>query len=463
MQIAFHGAARTVTGSKYLLTLDNGIQILLDCGMFQGMGADSDSLNNDFGFDPASLHCLVLTHAHIDHSGLVPKLVKDGFKGKIFATPPTRDLCEILLEDSANIQNNGHGRKEEIDSEAFYTIEDVAAAMPLFETVEYKQPREIAPGVTMEFYDAGHLLGSASVLLSVEENGKKSTVAFSGDIGRYRTAILCPPAALPHADYLVMESTYGSRLHEPVFSITDHLMKIIKKTCVMKKGQLIIPAFSLGRTQELLYFLNQLSLEKRLPDIPVFVDSPLSFAATGIFKNYKSYFNETLQKILELDDDPFDFPGLQFTQNVYESKEATRYSDPCIVIAASGMADAGRIRHHIAATVDNPDNTILIVGYCSASSLGGKLQRGERSVFIMGKDYKVNADIEVMHSMSAHGDCDDLVRYATALDIEKVKGVWLVHGEYETQVELREKLIRKGFKNVIIPALHEATGHLLKE
>jgi metallo-beta-lactamase family protein len=460
MQIAFHGAARTITGSKHLLTLNNGTQILLDCGMFQGLGAESDVLNNEFGFDPSSLHCLILSHAHIDHSGLIPKLVKDGFTGKIFATPPTRDLCAILLEDSANIQNNGNGRKEEIDSEAFYTIEDVTVAMPLFECIEYGQPAEIAPGVKLIFYEAGHLLGSASVHLTIEENGEKISMAFSGDIGRYRNAILCSPADLPAVDYLVMESTYGGKLHETIFSITDHLMKIIKKTCVGKKGQLIIPAFSLGRTQELLYLLNQLSLEKRLPDIPVFVDSPLSFAATGIFKNYKSYFNETLQKILAVDDDPFDFPGLQFTQNVHESKEAARYSDPCIVIAASGMADAGRIRHHIAATVENSDNTILVVGYCTPSSLGGKLQRGEKSVSIMGKDYEVHAEIELMHSMSAHGDCNDLVRYASSLNTELIKGIYLVHGEYESQVQLRDKLIRKGFKNVIIPALHEATGNL---
>lgn len=454
MQISFHGAARTVTGSKHLISLKNGTKILLDCGMFQGLGAESDTLNSEFGFDPGTLHCLVLSHAHIDHSGLIPKLVKDGFAGKIFATPPTRDLCAILLEDSANIQN-GNGKKEEIDSDAFYTPEDVAAAMPLFEAVEYKQPVEIAPGVTLVFNDTGHLLGSASAHLTIAEDDTTTTVCFSGDIGRFRSPILCPPESFPQADHIILESTYGNKLHEAVFSTTDYLMKIIKRTCIERKGQLVIPAFSLGRTQELLYFLNQLSLEKRLPDIPVFVDSPLSFVATGIFKKYIGYFNDTLQKIMSVDDDPFDFKGLHFTQNVDQSKEAAAYNEPCIVIAASGMADAGRIRHHIAATVENSNNTILLVGYCTPSSLGGKLQNGARSVHIMGKDYDVNAAIEVMHSMSAHGDADDIARFVSCQDAAAVKAIYLVHGEYESMVTLRDKLSKKGFENIIIPNLHE--------
>ncbi len=233
-------------------------------------------------------------------------------------------------------------------------------------------------------------------------------------------------------------------------------MKIIMKTCIIKKGQLVIPAFSLGRTQELLYFLNQLSLEKRLPEIPVYVDSPLSFAATQIFKSYKGYFNERIQKIMQVDDDPFDFPGLQFTMSVDESIQAKNYSDPCIIIASSGMADAGRVRHHIAATVDNPANTILLVGYCSPSSLGGKLMNGAKSVSISGEDYPVNADIVVLQSMSAHGDCDDLCRFVSCQNPEQVKQIFLVHGEYEMQVGLRDRLMRKGFNNITIPALNEA-------
>ncbi|MES2647328.1 MAG: MBL fold metallo-hydrolase [Bacteroidota bacterium] len=455
MQLAFYGAARTVTGSKHLLSLTNGINILLDCGMFQGLGAASNELNNQFGFDPEMVHFLVLSHAHIDHSGLIPKLVKDGFKGKIFATAPTRDLAGILLEDSANIQNNGHGKKEEIDSEAFYSLDDVAATMHLFEAIEYNQPTTIAEGVTICFTEAGHLLGSAAVHFTIVEDGISKQLAFGGDTGRFRDAILCPPACFPQADYIILESTYGNKLHEATFSTTDTLMKIIMKTCIMKKGQLVIPAFSLGRTQELLYFLNQLSLEKRLPEIPVYVDSPLSYAATQIFKSYKGYFNERIQKIMQVDDDPFDFPGLQFTVSVDESIQAKNYTDPCIIIASSGMADAGRVRHHIAATVDNPANTILLVGYCSPSSLGGKLMNGAKSVSISGDEYPVNADIEVLQSMSAHGDCDDLCRFVSCQNPEQVKQIFLVHGEYEMQVGLRDRLMRKGFNNITIPALNE--------
>ena len=430
----------------------------MDCGLFQGLGSEADVLNTDFGFDAASINYLILSHAHIDHSGLIPKLVKEGFTGKIFATPPTKDLAGILLEDSANIQSNGNGngKKEETGSDAFYSLEDVTATMPLFETIEYKTPTDIGDGITLMFTDAGHLMGSAAVHLTVFENGELKQISFSGDIGRYRDAILCAPDTFPQADYIIMESTYGNKLHDAVFSTTDTLMKIIKKTCVVKKGQLIIPAFSLGRTQELLYFLNQLSLEKRLPDIPVFVDSPLSFAATKIIKSYTQYFNERIQKIMQVDDDPFDFPGLQFTQCVDDSIKVKEHKDPCIIISASGMADAGRIRHHIAATVENPDNTILLVGYCSPASLGGKLMNGAKAVYIMGEDYPVHAEIEVLQSMSAHGDSDELCRFTSCQEAEKVKGIFLVHGEYEAQVALREKLLRKGFDNITIPVLHES-------
>jgi len=366
MKIAFHGAARTVTGSKHLLTLNNGTQILFDCGMFQGMGNETDALNREFGFDPKEISCVVLSHAHIDHSGLLPKLVKEGFEGKIFCTPATKDLATILLEDSANIQqqNIHDNKREETSAEPYYNVEDVEKTLRLFSEADYDVWIKIEEGVEVLFTDAGHIVGSAAVHIKITENGTTEQITFSGDVGRYIDLLLRPPQEFPQADYILLESTYGDSLHEPLFNTTDRLMDVIFNTCINKGGKLIIPSFSVGRTQELLYILNQLSLEKRLPDIPVFVDSPLGQAATEIVKRYPHYFGGFVQKVLQTDDDPFDFPGLHFTREVYESILLKNKKEPCIIIAASGMANAGRVPHHIANNIEYAKNTILIVGYC---------------------------------------------------------------------------------------------------
>jgi metallo-beta-lactamase family protein len=460
MKISFHGAARTVTGSKHLVVLDKGKNILLDCGMFQGMGNETDKLNEEFGFNAVDINYVLLSHAHIDHSGLLPKLVKEGFTGKIFCTAATRDLAVLLLEDSANIQQSDSdtffkNRKEETLTNAFYDIDDVAKTLPLFETVKYEKWFTIEDGIEALFTDAGHIVGSAVIHLRITENDKTEQITFSGDVGRYRDVILRSPAEFQQADFIILESTYANKVHEAVFSTTDHLKKIIKETCVHKKGNLIIPAFSVGRTQELLYYLNQLSLEKSLPDIPVVVDSPLSFAATNIIKGYTDYFNERIQKILEIDNDPFDFPGLHFTQTVEDSMKIKDITQPCIIIAASGMADAGRIRHHIANNIHNEKNTILIVGYCEPTSLGGQLMNNAKQVKIMGEDFKVCAEVIVMRSMSAHGDSDDLLRFLSSQNPGLVKKIFLVHGEYEVQLEFQKRLLLKGFNNVYVPAMHE--------
>jgi metallo-beta-lactamase family protein len=465
MKIAFHGAARTVTGSKHLLTLNNGTNILLDCGMFQGMGDKTQDLNERFGFNPEKVDFVLLSHAHIDHSGLLPKLVREGFKGRIFCTPATKDLAVILLENSASIQqhDNGHehhsniytGKKEETTDDTFYDQDDVDKTIELMETVAYNYWQRIQDGVEVCFTDAGHIIGSAAVHLKIEEDGKTTHLTFSGDVGRYRDAILCPPATFQQADYIILESTYGDKLHDPLFNSTDFLMKVIKHTCVHKGGKLIIPAFSIGRTQELLYFLNQLSLEKRLPDIKIVVDSPLGHAATKIIKSHKENFNDRIQKILEIDDDPFDFPGLYFIDETEDSIKLQTLKEPMIIIAASGMADAGRIRHHIKNNVEDAQNTILLVGYCDPESLGGKLMNGARRVHILGEDYAVNAEVEVMHSMSAHGDYNDLLKFVGCQESDKVQKVFLVHGEYATQQTFKDKLLLKGFEQVHIPAHHE--------
>ncbi|MEX6690597.1 MBL fold metallo-hydrolase [Danxiaibacter flavus] len=465
MKIAFHGATRTVTGSKHLLTLKKGTQILLDCGMFQGMGQETDVLNATFGFDASEVNYLLLSHAHIDHSGLIPKLVKEGFKGRIFCTPATMDLAEILLEDSAEIQhddikfiNKKRAKQGKPPIEPLYTLENAQDALPLFETVPYGKWVTIEPGLEVLYTDAGHIIGSAAVHLKVTEEGKTTHLTFSGDVGRYRDIILRSPDVFPQADYIIIESTYGSSLHEDVFNTPDILFDWIQKTCVERKGKLIIPAFSVGRTQELLYFLNQLSIENRLPKIPVYVDSPLSREATDVVKSHPENFNNRIKKLLQVDDDPFDFEGLRFTKSVDESKLINEYHGPCIIISASGMADAGRIKHHILNNIGDKRNTILIVGYCEPNSLGGRLMNGAKQVRIFGDYYDVVAEVGIMRSMSAHGDYDDLSQFLACQNLAEVKTLFLVHGEYDVQQEFQRRLYKKGLKHIEIPELHEVFG-----
>ncbi len=462
MTISFHGAARTVTGSKHLLVTDEGKRILLDCGMFQGMGKETDAYNRDFGFVASEVDVLVLSHAHIDHSGLIPKLVSEGFRGQIFCTPATKDLAAILLEDSAEIQRadtkfiNKRRVKQGLPLyEPLYSLDHVALAMTLFETVEYGQWHSIIAGVEIMFTDAGHIIGSAAVTLKIVEKGKTTSICFSGDVGRYRDVILRSPANFPAVDYLLLESTYGNKLHDEVYSTPDNLLKWVQHTCSVKKGKLIIPAFSVGRTQEILYDLNQLSLEKRLPKVPIYVDSPLSREATEVIKSYPQYFNKRIQKVMEHDDDPFDFEGLNYVKTVDESKGLNFLEQPCVIISASGMADAGRVKHHIMNNIGNEKNTILMVGYCEPRSLGGRLMHGDKEVRIFGEEFEVKAEIGSLRSMSAHGDYDDLCQFISCQNAATVRQLFLVHGEYDVQQDFAKRLERKGFKDVQIPDLHE--------
>jgi metallo-beta-lactamase family protein len=400
MKIAFHGAARTVTGSKHLLTLKGGKKVLLDCGMFQGMGKETDLLNRDFGFDPATVDALVLSHAHIDHSGLIPKLVKDGFKGKIFCTPATRELTNTLLEDSAEIQEDEvkyANKRRAMDGLPYlrplYTREDARMSMNHMVEAHYGEWFDVIEGVKCLFTDAGHIIGSACVHLSVMENGKETRITFSADVGRYRDVILKSPETFPQADYILIESTYGNSLHDTHNTTPDLLLRWLEKACLQKRGKLIMPAFSVGRTQELLFALNQLEIENRLPDLPYFVDSPLSVEATEIVKKYPSYFNKSIQKILQTDNDPFSFTGLKYIRSVEESKLLNFQDGPMVIISASGMADAGRVKHHISNNIENSRNTILLTGYCEPRSLGGRLMAGAKEVGIFGVAHEVHAEI----------------------------------------------------------------------
>ena len=465
MKISFHGAARTVTGSKHLVQLDNGENFLLDCGLFQGMGRDTDSLNASFGFDASKVNFVILSHAHIDHSGLLPKLAKEGFKGNIYCTPATKALVEILLEDSAMIQrddakygNKRRARQGLAPIEPLYDMDDVNIVLPLLTIVEYNQPTKISNSVELLFTDAGHIIGSAAVSLKIKEAGETKTLTFSGDIGRYRDMILRSPATFPQADTIIIESTYGDKLHDIIHTTPDDILKWIEKTCVEQKGNLIIPAFSVGRTQEILFELNQLSLEKRLPHIPVYVDSPLSIEATDVVKMFPKYFNKKIQQILEVDDDPFDFEGLRYIKSVEESKALNEDLHPKVIISASGMADAGRVKHHIKNNISNAKNTILLVGYCEPHSLGGRLMNGAKVVKIYSEEYPVIAKVGSIRSMSAHGDYEDLMQFLGCQNPDLVSQVFIVHGEAKVQDHFAERLRKKGFKEVIAPEMHDTVN-----
>lgn len=465
MKISFHGAARTVTGSKHLLHIQPDKKILLDCGMFQGLGKDTLNLNNEWGFNPAEVEYVIISHAHIDHTGLLPKLVKDGYKGKIYCTPATMSLTKLLLLDSAHIQeadvryiNKQRSKQNREYVAPLYTEEDVRNIFPLFEPIPYNEHYVIDKNIELLYTDCGHILGSAAVNLTINENGKETRLTFSGDLGRYRDMLLRSPDIFPQADYIIIESTYGDKLHDLQQTASDKLLQHITDTCLKKKGKLIMPAFSLGRTQEILFMLNRLELEKRLPPLNYYVDSPLSVEITDTIKKYPDYFNGSVRQLYKKDHDVFDFKGLHYIKDVNDSKALNDLAEPCVIISASGMAEAGRIKHHIANNVENKKNTILLTGYCEPQSLGGRLKRKPLDVGIFGKRFRVEADIAEITSLSAHGDYEDMSQWLACQDPREVKQIFLVHGEYEVQINFRERLMHKGFRDVMIPALHETVG-----
>ena len=457
MTISFHGAARTVTGSKHIITLNNGKKVLLDCGLFQGMGTETESLNNSFGFDPKDIYVLLLSHAHIDHTGLIPKLVKEGFTGRIVCTEATKDLAEILLYDSAEIQTyekSGSANGEKVCT-PLYNSDDVTACLSQFDVVPYDSWISLDPDIDLLYTHTGHLIGSAAITVRIKEGRKRTKILFSGDVGRYRSVLLQSPVSPPQADYIILEGTYGDKRHDVRFNLVESLREWIQKVCVERGGQLVIPAFSVGRTQEMLYGLNQLSLEKRLPEILVFVDSPLSQKATDTIKKHTTQFNERLQKVLAVDDDPFDFPGLKYVESVEDSRRLVDYKEPCIIISASGTADAGRVRHHICSVLHNAANAVLMAGYCGPKSLGGQLLSGCKEVEIFNEACPVAAEIGQLQGLSGHGDTDDLSQFLSTQIPEKVKGLFLVHSEQAVQSAFAERLSQKGFGRIECPTIHQ--------
>lgn len=468
MKIKFCGAAREVTGSAHLLLLDDGTKILLDCGLYQGGGDDdgqsSESSNPIVGFnekwlfDPQEIHALVLSHAHIDHTGRVPKLVRDGFRGKIYSTHATRDLCAIMLLDSAKIQESDaerHNRKKgfsDPEKMPLYELEDVSQTMQQFASFGYEQWFDVHPNVRVMYRDAGHILGSASVNLEIREGGRTIRLVFTGDIGRPGRPILGDPLQMPEADYVICESTYGDRDHEAAPSEFEHFLRIVHHTCVEKKGKLIIPAFSVGRTQEIVYMLDQLWTAGRLPKVPVYVDSPLAVNATEVFVNHPECFDADVHRYMVEDENPFGFNDLFYMRSVEASKKLNENKQPCIIISASGMMNAGRIRHHLLNNIENKRNTFLIVGYCSPNTPGGQLRAGAQNLYIMGQNKQVIADVEIMDSFSAHGDRNEMY---DVLKNQKAscQKIWLVHGTIDRQEKWRDFLLEKGFRAVDIPQL----------
>jgi metallo-beta-lactamase family protein len=456
MKLQICGAAETVTGSCHLLTLENDYKIILDCGLYQGSDDNFETFNKQWFFNPEEIDVLVLSHAHIDHCGRIPKLVKDGFKGKIFCTSATRDLAAIMLLDSARIQQSDaeyESKKYGKNQQPLYTEWDVKQCLRYFYCVEYDNWFPITQDIKLLFADAGHILGSASVTLKIKENDNETTFGFSGDIGRYKRPILRDPAPMPELDYLICESTYGGKTHEETPENDDHFMQIIFDTCVAKRGKLIIPAFSLGRTQEILFRLDKLHNSGRLSNIRVFVDSPLAMNATEIYTIHPECFDDEISEYMETDDNPFGWNNMHYVRNAEQSKNLNHSEDPCIIIAASGMANAGRVKHHLFHQIDKPENTVLIVGYCAEGTLGQQLVQKPDSVTIFHQEKKVRAQIEVMSSMSAHADEPEMLRFLSNQSKSKLKKIFLVHGEPKRQEAFKTTLLKEQFQQIEIPAL----------
>lgn len=462
MKLKFLGAAREVTGSKTLLTTDSGKRILFDCGMFQGKGLETDEMNRDLGFDPSLLDHIILTHAHIDHSGLIPYAYKLGFRGSVICSNATRDLCSIMLADTAFIQehdtktfNKKRAKKGLPIVTPIFTQEEAKECMTLFIGVPNNMKFRIDDNVRVKFTNTGHMLGSGVANLIVSQNGKTTRIAYTGDIGRPSSRILAPPQPFPQADILITESTYGDRLHHDTESADRELLETVIHTCDDKGGKLIIPSFSVGRTQEIVYSLNNFFNQKKLPRVDIFVDSPLAVNATSIFRMHPECFNRDILRIMENDPDPFGFNTLTYITRQEESKKLNDHKRPCIIISASGMMEAGRVKHHLANNISDPKNTVLVVGYCSPSTLGARIVRGDKEVSIHGNIYRVNAEVRKIDSFSGHGDYQEMIKFLDCQDRNELSMTFLVHGEYETQVNYSGRLRDEGFKNIQIPSMKQ--------
>lgn len=470
MKVTFLGATKTVTGSNFLVE-GAGKKFLVDCGMYQGSASDDFENEAPFLFDINEIDFMLLTHAHIDHSGRIPKLYNEGYRKEVIATKATCDLCAIMLPDSGHIQemevewkNRKRERKGEKPLPPLYTAEDAAKCLEIFRPVQYDEIVEIDENIKVRFNDAGHMLGSAIIEVWITENGKREKIVFTGDLGNNDIPLLSPPTMISDTDYLVMESTYGNRLHMKNDDKAKMFLDVVYET-LEKGGTVVIPSFAVGRTQEILFELNRIKeLEhseefmekyKKLMSVPVYVDSPLAISATEVFKENMNLFNEETQEIINEGDNPLEFDGLKFTRTADESKELNEKNESSIIISASGMCEVGRIKHHLKHHLWDPNSTILFVGYQAPGTLGRKLVDGEKKVKIFGEEIAVNARIEYIEGYSGHADQEWLMNFVYSFT-NPPKHIFLVHGETEGQVVLKEKIEENTTVPVTIPEFGES-------
>ncbi|MGV8880306.1 MAG: MBL fold metallo-hydrolase RNA specificity domain-containing protein [Sphingobacteriaceae bacterium] len=455
MKLTIWGAAQQVTGSMHLLEV-NGYKLLVDCGL--DYEKDHHVLNNEnFPFSPAEIDVVILTHAHIDHSGNLPTLLRMGFCGQILCTPPTADLTELLLLDSASISmrkaekshRRGRHHRGAVKQHPLYLHKHVMETVEQFVTIKFNKPFRINGDIEMTFIPVGHLLGAAAVVLNINDNGVEKSICFTGDIGRKNYPVLNDPQSLPAVDYIVTEATYGGRHHSKDKNIEQVLIETIDKTCIRENGRLIIPAFSIGRTQALVFSLNKIFSEGLLPPVKVFVDSPMANHSTAIFRKHHELLNAEAQDFYQKKGDEFEFENLHYIENMSESKSVSNYMEPCVIISSAGMLEGGRIQDHLYNNIQNYYCTILFIGYCAKGTLGNRLLRGDPIVHIKDRELSVYATIKKIDLFSAHGDHDDLVAALNQQDPRKLKQVFLVHGELESMQLLAEAYEEKGFSTTI--------------
>ncbi len=452
------GAAQEVTGSKHVLETDGG-SLLVDCGAFQGRREEADRRNRDFSIDTSLLSSTILTHAHYDHCGLLPVLAKKGYRGNIYATPASRDLASIIMMDSAKIQardaeylqKQARKRGKEFTWQPLFGTADVMAAVEQFVTLSYHRTLALPGGIGLEFYDAGHILGSAMAYLTVPSSGGEPLrVGFTGDLGRANKPIIRDPELIPDVDYLVLESTYGNRLHESADDALGKLAEVVSATA-RRGGKVVVPAFAIERTQEIVFYLHLLVDRKKIPEIPIFVDSPMATNATAIFQVHPECYDEEINTAFTVHHrNPFGFNSLRYTSTVEESKELNSLKGPAIIVSADGMCEAGRIQHHLAHTVEDARNTVLLVGYMAENTLGRKIEERQPEVRILGESYRLRAEVAEIGAFSAHADYAEMWSWVSRLDRKRLKGIFLVHGEPDAQGPFRDFLLAKGVQAVTI-------------
>ena len=461
MKITFFGAVREVTGSMHLLTV-NGSQVLLDCGLCQGKRKEAFERNRNLPFDGGSIDACVLSHAHIDHSGNLPTLVNRGFTGRIFATPATIDLCDIMLRDSVHLQlkdieyvNKKRARQGRNLFEPLALPEDVDRTMGQFEPLPYETTKEVVPGLEITFHDAGHILGSAVTSIDFQGKNGASRLLFTGDLGRKDMPIIRDPVVVRDVDYLITESTYGNRLHPPRRDVQEALKALVQKV-IERRSKLVIPAFSVGRTQQLVYFLRELYDDREIPRLPVYVDSPLSSRATDVYEGHPECYDREALKVLREGDEPFTFRGLTYITDVEDSKALNNAEGPIVIISASGMCEGGRILHHLKNTIEDKRNLILFVGYQAENTLGRRIVTHQKPIRIFGDEYRLRAEVHSIEALSAHADRNELLEYFREMG-PKVRHAFIVHGEMEEATSFSEALGQLGARNVTIPERGQST------